>query len=119
MTVNCVAPGFIESAMTGKLNDKQKDAIMGAIPMKRMGTGGEVASAVAYLASNEAAYVTGQTIHVQRRHGDDLIAWCRPSKACAATFLRQSRTWGSNTGNCMLTKPFPAIFGLCGRLKPC
>ncbi|TCQ12480.1 3-oxoacyl-[acyl-carrier-protein] reductase [Rhizobium sp. PP-F2F-G36] len=64
VTVNCVAPGFIESAMTGKLNDKQKDAIMGAIPMKRMGTGAEVASAVAYLASNEAAYVTGQTIHV-------------------------------------------------------
>jgi 3-oxoacyl-[acyl-carrier protein] reductase len=64
VTVNCVAPGFIESAMTGKLNDKQKDAIMGAIPMKRMGTGGEVASAVAYLASNEAGYVTGQTIHV-------------------------------------------------------
>jgi 3-oxoacyl-[acyl-carrier protein] reductase len=64
VTVNCVAPGFIESAMTGKLNDKQKDAIMGAIPMKRMGTGAEVAAAVAYLASNEAAYVTGQTIHV-------------------------------------------------------
>ena len=64
VTVNCVAPGFIESAMTGKLNDKQKDAIMAAIPMKRMGTGAEVASAVAYLASNEAAYVTGQTIHV-------------------------------------------------------
>ena len=64
VTVNCVAPGFIESAMTGKLNDKQKDAIMGAIPMKRMGTGGEVASAVAYLASSEAAYMTGQTLHV-------------------------------------------------------
>ena len=64
VTVNCVAPGFIESAMTGKLNDKQKDAIMGAIPMKRMGTGGEVASAVAYLASNEAGYMTGQTLHV-------------------------------------------------------
>ena len=64
VTVNCVAPGFIESAMTHKLNDKQKDAIMGAIPMRRMGTGAEVASAVAYLASNEAAYVTGQTIHV-------------------------------------------------------
>lgn len=64
VTVNCVAPGFIESAMTGKLNDKQKDAIMGAIPMKRMGTSAEVASAVAYLASNEAGYVTGQTIHV-------------------------------------------------------
>ena len=64
ITVNCVAPGFIESAMTDKLNDKQKDAIMGAIPMKRMGTGDEVASAIVYLASNEAAYVTGQTIHV-------------------------------------------------------
>ncbi len=64
VTVNCVAPGFIESAMTHKLNDKQKDAIMGAIPMRRMGTGMEVASAVAYLASNEAGYVTGQTIHV-------------------------------------------------------
>lgn len=64
VTVNCVAPGFIESDMTGKLNDKQKDAIMGAIPMKRMGTGGEIASAVAWLASDGAGYVTGQTIHV-------------------------------------------------------
>ena len=64
VTVNCVAPGFIESAMTEKLNDKQKDAIMGAIPMKRMGTSVEVASAVGYLASNEAGYMTGQTLHV-------------------------------------------------------
>jgi 3-oxoacyl-[acyl-carrier protein] reductase len=64
VTVNCVAPGFIESAMTGKLNDKQKDAIMGAIPMRRMGASAEVASAVAYLASSEAGYVTGQTLHV-------------------------------------------------------
>jgi 3-oxoacyl-[acyl-carrier protein] reductase len=64
ITVNCVAPGFIESAMTDKLNDKQKEAIMAAIPAKRMGTGAEVASAVAYLASNEASYITGQTIHV-------------------------------------------------------
>jgi 3-oxoacyl-[acyl-carrier protein] reductase len=64
VTVNCVAPGFIESAMTDKLNDKQKEAIMGAIPMKRMGTGAEVASAVAWLASDEAGYVTGQTVHV-------------------------------------------------------
>ncbi len=64
VTVNCVAPGFIESAMTGKLNDKQKDAILGAIPMKRMGAGGDIAAAVLYLASNEAGYVTGQTIHV-------------------------------------------------------
>ena len=64
ITVNCVAPGFIESDMTGKLNDKQKDAIMGAIPMKRMGKGEEIASAVAWLASDGAGYVTGQTIHV-------------------------------------------------------
>jgi len=64
ITVNCVAPGFIESAMTGKLNDKQKEAIMAAIPTRRMGTGAEVASAVAYLASDEAGYVTGQTLHV-------------------------------------------------------
>ncbi len=64
ITVNCVAPGFIESAMTEKLNDKQKDAIMGAIPMKRMGTGEEIASAVAWLSSQGAGYVTGQTIHV-------------------------------------------------------
>ena len=59
-----MAPGFIESAMTGKLNDKQKDAILSAIPSKRMGTGAEIAAAVIYLAANEAGYVTGQTLHV-------------------------------------------------------
>lgn len=64
ITVNCVAPGFIKSAMTDKLNDKQKDAIMGAIPMKKMGEGADIANAVTYLASDEAAYMTGQTLHV-------------------------------------------------------
>jgi 3-oxoacyl-[acyl-carrier protein] reductase len=64
ITVNCVAPGFIESAMTDKLNDKQKDAIMGAIPMRKMGTGPDIAAAVVYLASDQAGYVTGQTLHV-------------------------------------------------------
>jgi 3-oxoacyl-[acyl-carrier protein] reductase len=64
ITVNCIAPGFIESAMTDKLNDKQKETIMGAIPMRRMGTGAEIAAAAVFLAANEAAYVTGQTIHV-------------------------------------------------------
>lgn len=64
VTVNCVAPGFIESAMTEKLNEKQKETIMGAIPMRRMGNGAEIASAVTWLASDEASYVTGQTIHV-------------------------------------------------------
>ena len=64
ITVNCVAPGFIESAMTEKLNEKQSEAILGSIPMKRMGTGPEVASVVAFLASDEASYMTGQTMHV-------------------------------------------------------
>ena len=64
VTVNCIAPGFIASAMTEKLNDKQKDAIMGAIPMKKMGGGNDIAAAVTYLASNEAGYITGQTLHV-------------------------------------------------------
>jgi len=64
VTVNCVAPGFIESAMTDKLNDKQKDAIMAAIPARRMGTGKEVADTVVFLASQEAGYVTGQTLHI-------------------------------------------------------
>ncbi|MEO0760939.1 MAG: SDR family oxidoreductase, partial [Pseudomonadota bacterium] len=59
-----VAPGFIETAMTDKLNDEQKARIMGAIPTGRMGTPAEVAGAVAYLSSPAAAYVTGQTIHV-------------------------------------------------------
>jgi 3-oxoacyl-[acyl-carrier protein] reductase len=64
VTVNCVAPGFIESAMTDKLNDKQKEAILGAIPMKRMGAGADIAAAVVFLASDQAGYVTGQTLHV-------------------------------------------------------
>ena len=64
VTVNCIAPGFIASAMTDKLNDKQKGAIMGAIPMKRMGEAAEIAAAAVFLASDEAAYVTGQTLHV-------------------------------------------------------
>ncbi len=64
VTVNCVAPGFIETPMTDALNEKQRDAILGTIPAKRLGTGAEVASAVVYLASDEAAYITGQTMHV-------------------------------------------------------
>ncbi|KQT88394.1 3-oxoacyl-[acyl-carrier-protein] reductase [Aurantimonas sp. Leaf443] len=64
VTVNCISPGFIQSPMTDKLNDKQKEAIMGAIPMRRMGEAAEIASAALFLASEEAGYVTGQTIHV-------------------------------------------------------
>ena len=64
VTVNCVAPGFIASAMTDVLNDAQKEKILGSIPAGRMGAGTDVASCVAFLASDEAAYVTGQTLHV-------------------------------------------------------
>jgi 3-oxoacyl-[acyl-carrier protein] reductase len=64
VTANCVAPGFIVTPMTQKLNDKQREAIVGRIPANRAGTVEEVAAAVVFLASNEAAYVTGQTLHV-------------------------------------------------------
>jgi 3-oxoacyl-[acyl-carrier protein] reductase len=64
VTVNCVSPGFIESAMTDKLNDKQKETIMANIPMKKMGQGADIAAAVVFLASDQAGYITGQTIHV-------------------------------------------------------
>ena len=64
ITVNCVAPGFIETAMTDVLNDKQREATLGRVPAGRLGTADEIASAVVYLASDEAAYVTGQTLHV-------------------------------------------------------
>ncbi len=64
ITVNCVAPGFIASPMTDALNEQQKQAILGRIPAGRLGAGSEVAAACVYLASDEAAYVTGQTLHV-------------------------------------------------------
>lgn len=64
VTVNCVAPGFIRSAMTDALNDAQKDAILTKIPTGALGEGGDIAAAVVYLASREAGYVTGQTLHV-------------------------------------------------------
>ena len=64
ITVNCVAPGFIESPMTDALNEQQKTQILSTIPTGRLGGGGDVAAACAYLASAEAAYVTGQTLHV-------------------------------------------------------
>ena len=64
VTVNCVSPGFIASPMTDVLNEKQREGILGRVPAGRLGEGAEVAAAVVYLASQEAAYVTGQTLHV-------------------------------------------------------
>jgi 3-oxoacyl-[acyl-carrier protein] reductase len=64
ITVNVVAPGFIQSPMTDALNDKQREGILGTVPMGRLGQGSEIAAAVVYLASDEASYVTGHTLHI-------------------------------------------------------
>lgn len=64
ITANCIAPGFIETEMTASLGDTRRQAILGAVPAGRFGTPADVAPAVVFLASDEAAYVTGQTIHV-------------------------------------------------------
>jgi 3-oxoacyl-[acyl-carrier protein] reductase len=64
VTVNCVAPGFISSPMTDSLNEQQRTGILGRIPAGRLGEGADIAAACIYLASDEGAYVTGQTLHV-------------------------------------------------------
>jgi 3-oxoacyl-[acyl-carrier protein] reductase len=64
VTANCIAPGFIATAMTDALNEKQRAAILEKVPAGRLGTADDIAAAAVYLASNEAAYVTGQTLHV-------------------------------------------------------
>jgi 3-oxoacyl-[acyl-carrier protein] reductase len=64
ITVNCIAPGFIASPMTDGLNDKQREAILATIPAAKLGSGDDIAAALVYLASREAGYVTGQTLHV-------------------------------------------------------
>jgi 3-oxoacyl-[acyl-carrier protein] reductase len=64
ITVNCVSPGMIESAMTDVLNEKQREGMLSTIPMRRLGQPAEVAAAVTYLCAEEAAYVTGHTFHV-------------------------------------------------------
>ena len=64
ITVNCIAPGFIETPMTEKLDDKRKDTILNSIPMNRIGRPEDLSSAIIFLASQESSYITGQTIHI-------------------------------------------------------
>ena len=64
ITVNSVAPGFIQSNMTDKLNEEQKNTILAKIPMKKLGDSSDVAKAVGFLCSENASYITGQTLHV-------------------------------------------------------
>ena len=64
ITVNCIAPGFIETPMTEQLDDKRKDEILNSIPMNRIGTPEDLSSAIIFLASQESSYITGQTIHI-------------------------------------------------------
>jgi 3-oxoacyl-[acyl-carrier protein] reductase len=64
VTANCIAPGFIATPMTDKLNEKQREGILARVPAGRLGTPADIASAAVYLASDEAAYITGQTIHI-------------------------------------------------------
>ncbi len=64
ITVNCIAPGFIETPMTEKLDDKRKDIIINSIPASRIGSPKDLSSAVIFLASQESSYITGQTIHI-------------------------------------------------------
>jgi 3-oxoacyl-[acyl-carrier protein] reductase len=64
ITVNCVAPGFIQTPMTEALSEEQRTRLLQRVPLGRLGSGADVAAAVGYLASEEAAYVTGQTLHV-------------------------------------------------------
>jgi 3-oxoacyl-[acyl-carrier protein] reductase len=64
ITANCIAPGFIDTAMTSDLSDKVKEALLAKVPAGRLGTADEIAATAVYLASNEAAYLTGQTLHL-------------------------------------------------------
>jgi len=64
ITANCIAPGFIESPMTDALNDKQRESILANVPAGKLGTGSDIAAAAVYLASDEASYITGQTLHI-------------------------------------------------------
>ena len=79
VTANCIAPGFIATPMTDKLNDKQKEAILARVPAGKLGTGADVAAAAVYLASDEAGLRHRADAPRQRRHGDDVRRRCASS----------------------------------------
>ena len=64
ITINCISPGFIQTSMTDKISEKFKSELISKIPMNRLGTGEDVSNTVAFLSSDEASYITGETIHV-------------------------------------------------------
>ena len=72
ITINCVSPGFIETNMTDKINDSFKEVLLSRIPMNKLGNGEDVSNTVAFLASDSASYITGETVHV---NGGMYMAW--------------------------------------------
>ena len=72
ITINCVSPGFIQTAMTDKISDEIKKTLMARIPMNKLGNGEDISNSVAFLASDAASYITGETIHV---NGGMYMAW--------------------------------------------
>ena len=72
ININCVSPGFIQTKMTDKINENIKDSLISKIPMSRLGTGEDVSNTVAFLSSEAASYITGETIHV---NGGMYMAW--------------------------------------------
>src|SRR5262249_45351899 len=84
VTANCIAPGMIATAMTDKLSDKQRETILARVPAGRLGAGADVAPAAVFLASQEAAYITGQTLHVNGGRGGIWASSLRPRRAGGA-----------------------------------
>ena len=112
LTVNCIAPGFITSPMTDALNDKQREGILGRVPMGRLGTGAEIAAAAVYLASDEAAYVTGQTLHVN----GGMAMYLRRRRAMRLLHARGKRgdsAAKSHSDERLVNRPLASVGTLC------
>src|SRR5262249_33879727 len=96
VTANCIAPGLIATAMTDKLSDKQRETILARVPAGRLGVGADVAPAAVFLASQEAAYITGQTLHVNGGMAMFVAPSRRPprgSRRAAAMLVKAFEVW--------------------------